>query len=108
MNPGELRDRASFSQLADTLPDDYGESEEVWTRYMSRWVADEPLRGRELFQAKQAQSLVNHRIKMRYSSRVKPQHRLEVSGRTLQVDSVIDLKNRNHEMHLMCTEQIDV
>jgi SPP1 family predicted phage head-tail adaptor len=68
------------------------------------WAAVEPLSGRELLAAQQAQSEVTLRVRMRFRSDVTAAMQLLHGNKTYEVASVIDLKGRRRELELMCKE----
>jgi SPP1 family predicted phage head-tail adaptor len=77
-----------------------------WSTVCSRWARIEPLRGRSYFEAQQAQTEITHRVTMRYSALVKPEHTINYDGRRLDIRTVINVEERGDWMELMCAEVV--
>lgn len=78
----------------------------TWTTFASPWAAIEPLYGREYFASQQVQAEVTTRIRIRYRVGVTPDMRVLWGTRVFSIKSVINLDERNREMHLMCIEEV--
>lgn len=105
MRAGKLRHRVEFHSDTPTQ-DDFGQSIESWTSYMTVWAAIEPLEGRELLLAQQVNAEVTIRVRIRYDSgnTVSPEHRVIVGSRTLEIVNVINPSERDEKLTLMCKE----
>lgn len=86
------------------MQNDFGEVEVSWVKVATIWGSVEPLRGREYFQADQAQAEVNTRIRVRYREGIMPKMRVIRGNQTFDIESVIDPETRNRELELMCRE----
>lgn len=82
----------------DTWPDT------GWTEVLSRWARVEPLRGRGYFEAQQANSEVTHRVTVRYTSEILPEHTINYGGRRLDIQSLINVEERSEWLEIMCVE----
>lgn len=100
MFAGELRHYVTIQSPIVTR-DDAGGKVESWTTTAQVWAAIEPLKGNEFLQAK-VSSEVETRIRIRSLSTVDETMRVYHSSGTYRIISVIDLKERTEEMHLMC------
>ncbi len=77
------------------------------------WAAVEPLSGRELFHAQQTQSEVTTRIRIHWREGVTELMRVmhvtsygsPDTANLYDIKSVIDLKSKHHEMHLLCVRR---
>lgn len=103
MRAGRLRHRVTI-QSVTTNTDSYGQPIESWSTFAEVWAAVEPLTGREYFQAQQLQAEVTYRVRIRYLTGVLPTMRVLHDSRTFEVQAVINLDERNRELHLMCRE----
>ena len=68
------------------------------------WASVEPLTGREFFEAQRVDSDVSLKVRMRHDDRVTTSHRIRHDGRNLHIVSVLNQKDINRSMLLMCKE----
>lgn len=81
---------------------------ESWGVFAKRWVSIEPLNGREFFTAQQTASEITHRVRLRYDQTVKSVNtkmRILFGSRVFDIESVINPRESNVELLLMCREQ---
>jgi len=69
---------------------------------LNTWASVEPLRGKELFQAKQFQSKVDVKITTRYSTLINAKSKITANGNDYFVEVPINTEERNKELVLMC------
>lgn len=106
---GKLRHRVRIQRPVGTR-DDYGEPAHAnadWETVTTAWAAIEPLSGRELWQARQAQARGDIRVRLRHSADVAgvdSTHRVLFGARALNIDHVLNLGERDREVHLLCVE----
>ncbi|MDA8212164.1 MAG: phage head closure protein [Clostridia bacterium] len=105
MNAGELRHRVKIQQKSVTR-DSFGAESVTWSDVATVWAVVEPLRGREFFGAQQVNAEVTTRIRIRYRSGVVPTMRALYGSRVYDIQSVINLDERNRELQLMCKEVV--
>lgn len=108
MRAGKLRHRVTIQSPPSTR-NEYGEEEQDsddWTTFARVWAAVIPLSGRELWNAQQVQGDVTHRVEIRYLQGINPKMRVKFGERFLNIASVMNLDERNVEMHLMCMERV--
>lgn len=103
MRTGTLRHRVELQERVDTQ-DGTGQAVPTWRTYATVWAAIEPLSGRELIAAKQAQSQATTKMRLRFVDGVGTTDRAVFGSRTYAINSVINPDERNRELHLMCTE----
>lgn len=78
--------------------------DEILAKSSSR-AAIRPLRGREFWAAQQSQSEVQGTIEIRYRNDIKPSYRIQTSdGRTLEILNILNLEEKNEEMHIQYKE----
>lgn len=95
---GPATTRAASGQL---VPD--------WVDVATVWGSVQPLAGRELFQARQVQANVTHRVYVRFRDDVKAnatRWRLVHRGRTFEIVAAIDLVERERFLELLCVERV--
>ncbi|WP_287875934.1 phage head closure protein [Acidovorax sp.] len=102
MQAGQLDQRISverlqggFDELGQPLPD-------TWAHLFTCWAEVSPLLGREYLAAQAAVSEVTARIRMRFRPWMTAQDRVIHNGTVYQIESVIDVRSANRELHLMC------
>ena len=104
---GDLRHRVTVQRPIETQ-DSEQETVEKWETIGTYWASIKPLRGREFWQAQQANSLISHRVYMRARLvEIKPNYRLLFRGRKLNVEYVMDEEERGVALVMMCKEVIE-
>jgi len=103
MQAGKLRHRLIL-QRDDGTADASGEVVPSWTTVATLWASIEPIAGREVFEASQAQSRATLRVRIRYYSGLTSKHRFLWGTRILNIDRVINLLGRDAEMEILCYE----
>ena len=83
-----------------------GEPTFTYSTFATRWIALLPLSGAERVASMQNEGTVTHRVRMRYTSGLKPKMRLVSDGRTFGIDSVVE-RGRREEHELLVTEVVD-
>jgi SPP1 family predicted phage head-tail adaptor len=83
-----------------------GEPVLAWSTFATRWIAVLPLSGNEQMTAMATEGNVTHRVRMRYTSGLKPKMRLAAEGRTFEISSVVE-RGRREEHELLVTEVVD-
>ncbi len=83
-----------------------GEPTFTYSTFATRWIALLPLSGAERVASLQNEGTVTHRVRMRYTSGLKPKMRLVSEGRTFEIDSVVE-RGRREEREMLVTEVVD-
>jgi SPP1 family predicted phage head-tail adaptor len=104
MKAGRLNQRVIIRQ-STLVSDGSAGKTETWPAVKTVWASVEPLSGRELLMAQASGSETTLRVRMRYQSFVTAnKYRLETSGKTLMIVSVIDTEMAHEELVLECKE----
>ena len=103
MRAGQLRHRVTLEQRATQKT--RGIVTEAWGAEQVLWANVEPLAGRELERARTVVANATHKVTMRYRSSITARSRLVFDKRTLNIESVRNVDERNHELILTCVEQ---
>lgn len=103
MRAGELRRRITLEQETRTS-DGGGGSAQTWAPFATVYAKVAPLTGTEAGVASQVGSAVTHRVEIRYRAGVTSKMRINYGGRILNVRAVLNIEERNRELHLMCEE----
>jgi SPP1 family predicted phage head-tail adaptor len=102
---GPLRHRVAI-QARTVTQDGYGATVATWATAATVWASVEPLSGREAWQAQSVRPDVTHTVTIRAYDGLTPKHRLLFDGRTLEIESVVNLEERNRYMVLQCKEAV--
>lgn len=105
MKAGSLRHKVTIQRVSQTL-DSSRQTVDLWTTLADVWAAVEPLTGRELVNAQQIQPDVTHRVRIRHRDDVTAKMRVLEGTRQLNIESVLNIEERDRELHLMCRERI--
>ena len=101
MKAGQLDQRVTVERFSST-EDELGQPIEAWAPLFTCWAAVEPLTGREYIAAQAAVSEVTAKIRMRFRPWMTAEDRVIHEGTTYGIESVIDVRSANRELHLMC------
>lgn len=83
-----------------------GEPTLTYSTFATRWIALLPLSGAERVASLQNEGTVTHRVRMRYTSGLKPKMRITSEGRTFEIASIVE-RGRREEHELLVTEVAD-
>ena len=106
MKAGELRHRVTLQSPTETL-NSINEVVPTWTDVATVWAAVEPNTGTWVFQAKQANSNVKGRVRMRYRSDIQSNWRIKFGSRYLTIESILNPNERNIETVVLYSEGLD-
>ena len=104
MRAGDLRTRGIIESPVDT-PNDTGEPVRTWATFATRWCEVKALAGRELFAAQQDASLVQYRVRMRYTPNITAAMRFRAGTQILDIEAVPQSDGRRIETQLLCLER---
>lgn len=107
MRSGDLRHRVTHQTYSEVL-DGRNQSKPVWSDANSYWCFVKPLSARELVNADKLREDVTHSVTMRYpiGVTISPKDRFKFGSRTLAIDSVINVDERNYCLQLLCIEVV--
>lgn len=90
-----------------TTQNSFGEQIETWSDVVTCKASIEPLIGREFYAAKQINSEISVKIRIRHSSshQIKPNMIAVYGTRIFEIISVSNYKEQNRETLLMCKER---
>ena len=87
------------------IKNSYNELEETWQTVGERWANVIPMRSRELLAAGQVNEQINHRVEIRYIKDLDSTWRIVYRDKVLNIDSVINVEDRNRYLELVCIEE---
>jgi len=105
MRAGKLRETITIQQPNETQ-NAYGEIVQAWTTFATSRASVEPLQGREYFASKSVNADITIRFRMRYISGVTAKMRVLYGSMTFDIQSVINVNERDRELVLMCKERL--
>lgn len=100
---GDMRHRITFQQPIKT-PDGHKGHTVQWQDMVTVWASVEPLSGREYFYSHQIKVELTHRVKTRYRTDITTKMRIKHRDRVLEIESIIDLKERREVLEILCKE----
>jgi SPP1 family predicted phage head-tail adaptor len=107
MQAGKLRHRLAIQSPTEIIV--RGEPSVTWNTVATRWAQIEPLTGRELWNARQVQPDITHRIELRHDSSIliTSKWRLLLNGtRVLEILSVRRPEERPTNWVIECKEAV--
>ena len=109
MKAGKLRHRVIVEKDEGENQDAQGHVTHDWQEFTTRWAAVEPIGGRELWNARQNQPDLTHRVRMRFDKKtneITADMRINFGGRYLHLlepPRKIQ-EERNIELEFLCRE----
>jgi SPP1 family predicted phage head-tail adaptor len=104
MRAGKLRHRITLQQPGDRVTDTVGGGSTPYVDVATISAEVMPLEGTELFEARKFNPKLSHNVKIRYRTDVKASWRVKFKTRFLEVKSIINTAEQNHELILSCEE----
>lgn len=77
---------------------------EAWDTVGIYWAFVQPVSARQFIANDQNRGEVSHTVRMRFTPGITLKDRLDYQGRKLNIASVINVRERGHEMELLCIE----
>ena len=106
MRAGSIRHRVTFQKLTETQ-DPMGGIVEGWTDHATVWAEVQYLTGREYWQAQQANSEAEGRVRIRHRDDIEPTMRVVYGTKHLHILSPFTYDSKNREMHILFKEALD-
>jgi len=103
MRAGELRHQIEIQRYTETT-NDFGETLKQWTTIYTVKASVSPISAREFFASEKVNTEVTHKVFMRYVSGLTPADRILFNDRIFNIKSIINYKEKNISLQLLCTE----
>jgi SPP1 family predicted phage head-tail adaptor len=103
MRAGRLNRRITIQVNSSSTTNGYGEKIKQWTDLFTVWADKRDLSAKELFTAGQIYPEVATAFILRYSSSVNAMNRVSYGGKIYNIRSVIDPRDEQRELQLLCT-----
>ncbi len=98
---GKIRHRVTIRQPSNTATDGY--ESDTYSDLATVWMSIEPLKGRELLEARAQLSSQSFRLRMRYRSGITVRHQLLWNSETYRIESISNPEGRNIKLVLLAT-----
>ena len=108
MRPGTLRHRVQLQSVSET-PATSGEMTQTWSTFATVWANVTPTGMSELVRGDKVVAARSMQVTIRYSSDVaelSPKDRIRYGDRVLQIESVLNVEERNEELTILCSEVV--
>lgn len=105
MDIGRTNKRIAFYGSVEQ-ENELGQIEQIQKELFRTWASVEPLRGREYQEAQKIRPELTYKITIRYRPGITPDMHLKYKERLFEIVSVINMKEQNEIIELMCTEKI--
>lgn len=105
MNVSALRHQITLQSPVETT-DDMGAITTTWTDVEKMWAAVDPLTMREAFNLHVTFAEATHKVTIRYLAGVTPKFRILFGERIFNINSIINVAERNEQLILTCSEKL--
>lgn len=83
------------------------QTEQVLTEVKTVWASVEPTRGREYQEAQRIRPELTYKITTRYHKEVTPDMFIKYKNRYFSIISIINVREKNVMLEIICTEKIE-
>lgn len=105
MDIGRTNKRVTFCRYEERK-NELLQSEQVLIEKMTVWASVEPTRGREYQEAQRIRPELTYKITTRYHAGITPDMFIKFKERYFQIISIINVRERNEMLEIVCTEKI--
>jgi SPP1 family predicted phage head-tail adaptor len=101
LNPGKFRHKISFYSPPEEH-DDYGELADEWILFKTVSASKEPLIGNEFYTALTAETKVEVKFRLRYTSGINDTMRIKCGDELYEILSAVDFESAHIELLCYC------
>ena len=105
MDIGRTNKRITFCRYAEKQ-NELLQTETVLEEIKTVWASVEPTRGREYQEAQRIRPELTYKITTRYHKEVTPDMFIKFKDRYFQIVSIINVRERNEMLEIVCTEKL--
>lgn len=105
MDIGRTNKRITFCRYAEET-NELLQTKQVLKEVKSVWASVEPTRGREYQEAQRIRPELTYKITTRYHKDITPDMFIKFKNRYFQMVSIINVRERNEMLEIVCTEKI--
>lgn len=106
MDIGRTNKRIVFCRYAEDK-NELMQEEQALKPIKKVWASVEPMRGKEYQEAQRIRPELTYKITTRYHREITPDMIIKFKDRHFQIVSIINVKERNEMLEIMCTEKIN-
>ncbi len=81
--------------------------EQLLTKVKTVWASVEPTRGREYQEAQRIRPELTYKVTTRYHKEITPDMFIKFKERYFNIVSIINVKERNEMLEIVCTEKLE-
>jgi len=104
MRSGNLKHKIIIQTYSETQ-NDFGEVVKGWEDFKTAYASITPLSAKEYYKAG-TNAEVSHKIELRYLKDIKPKMRVMFGAREFSIESVLNIREANKTLQLICTEVV--
>ena len=104
MRSGNLKHKIIIQTYSETQ-NDFGEVVKGWEDFKTAYASITPLSAKEYYKAG-TNAEVSHKIELRYLKDIKPKMRVMFGTREFSIESVLNIREANKTLQLICTEVV--
>lgn len=105
MDIGRTNKRIAFCRYEEK-ENELMQTEQALTEVKTVWASVEPTRGREYQEAQRIRPELTYKISTRYHKGITPDMFIRFKDRYFQIVSIINVRERNEMLEIICTEKI--
>ena len=105
MDIGRTNNRITFCRYTEKQ-NELLQTETVLEEIKTVWASVEPTRGREYQEAQRIRPELTYKITTRYHKEVTPDMIIKFKDRYFQIVSIINVRERNEMLEIVCTEKL--
>ena len=106
MRAGTLRKQIIIQQASEAN-DSHGQPIKTWSAYLTVSASVQPLKGREYFDAAQVNAETTTKFIIRHRLGITQKMRISYDSKIYNIESIINVGERNREIHLMASEGVN-
>lgn len=105
MDIGRTNKRITFCRYEEK-ENELMQTEQALIEVKKVWASVEPTRGREYQEAQRIRPELTYKITTRYHKGITPEMFIRFKDRYFQIVSIINVRERNEMLEIICTEKI--
>ena len=105
MDIGRTNKRITFCRYEEK-EDELLQLEQILTDIKTVWASVEPTRGREYQEAQRIRPELTYKITTRYHKGITPDMLIRFKDRYFHIVSIINVREKNEMLEIVCTEEI--
>lgn len=104
MDFSKMRHRITFMKPNEIRQNIMSENVPIYTEYMTVWAYVAPKTGREYDEAQKLRAETTYNVTTRYFPNITTDMQIMFQGRTLKIESVLNISERNEELRIVASE----